>query len=119
MAAVGVLDAGRSLTLGDLVRDPYDRTGCLSCVPLAIQRERETLMLPGDGEAVRRGDEILLCGTHRSEMLLAATLNNAYTLHYLITGTEAPRGYFFRWLARRRQAGGSGSVDALGIGSTK
>jgi hypothetical protein len=26
-------------------------------------------------------------------------MNNSYTLDYLISGDDKPRGYFFRWLA--------------------
>jgi hypothetical protein len=58
-------------------------------------------MLPADNELILECDEILLCGTEHSETMLAATINNAYTLDYLITGIDEPRGYLFRWLARR------------------
>lgn len=103
-AATKFCEAGRTLTLGDLVRDPSDRNGTLPCVPLVIVRDSQQLMLPGMEERVHRNDEILFCGTERGESLLSATLNNPYTLHYLVTGTEAPRGYVFQWLARRREA---------------
>jgi len=118
-APIDFFDADRSLTLGDLIRNPYDINGSLACVPLAIQRKAKRLMLPGNDEPVRRGDEILFCGTERSEMLLTATLNNPHTLHYLVTGTEAPRGYFFRWLARRRNKSETSSMEDLSIGSMK
>ena len=94
--------AGRTLTLGDLIRDPSDLSGTLECVPLVLVRGSERVMLPGPGERVQRNDEILFCGTERSERLLCATLNNPYTLDCLMTGSESPRGYFFQWLARRR-----------------
>jgi hypothetical protein len=28
-------------------------------------------------------------------------MNNVYTLNYLITGVDSPRGYLLQWLARR------------------
>lgn len=99
-ATLEFLEAGRRLTLGDLIRRPDDYHGSLSCVPLVVQRDGEVLMLPSDAEPVGSGDRILLCGTESSEMLLAATLNNPYTLHYVSTGEDAPRGYVFEWLAK-------------------
>lgn len=102
-AVAEICEAGQTVTLGNLVRDPSDLTGTLPCVPLVIVRGTKQLMLPEMEEPVFQDDEILFCGTERGERLLAATLNNPYTLHYLVTGTEAPRSYFFQWLARRRQ----------------
>ena len=95
------LEAGKSLTLGDLLRHPDDLDDTLPCVPLAIRRNDGLLMLPSDDETVVAGDGILLCGTEHSERLLRATLNNPYTLHYLTTGVDAPRGFVFQWLAGR------------------
>lgn len=95
------LDAGKHLVLGDLIRDPGDLDGTLSCVPLVVRRGCEILMLPDNTEAVLPGDRILFCGTERSERILRATLNNPYTLHYLTTGLEEPRGFIFQWIARR------------------
>ena len=101
IAATELLNRGGALTVGDLIRDPQDLNGSLSCVPLALERRGECIVLPTDAEAVERGDELVFCGTERSEWLLSATLNNCYTLHYLVTGTDPPRGYLFGWLAKR------------------
>ena len=100
-AAVHFLAAGGRLRLGDLIRRPDDYDTTLPCVPLVIQREGESLMLPSDDEPVRPGDRIIFCGTESCDALLAATLNNPYTLHYVTTGEDAPRGYVFTWLGRR------------------
>jgi hypothetical protein len=61
-------------------------------------------MLPEGNEPLELCDEILFCGTEHSEVMLTATLNNPYTLAYLITGIDAPRGYVFQWLASLRKA---------------
>ena len=103
-AANELLDRDCAFTLGNLVANPYEESTCLECVPLVVQRDSGCVMLPGDSEPVRRGDEILFCGTARAELLLAATLNNPYTLHYLVTGTEMPRSYVFEWLSRLARA---------------
>ena len=101
IATVEHLKKGGKLRLGELLRDPYNLKGSISCIPLAIERGDKRIMLPADNELILECDEILLCGTEHSETMLAATINNAYTLDYLITGIDAPRGYLFRWLARR------------------
>ncbi len=101
IATVEHLKKGGKLRLGELLRDPYNLKGSISCIPLAIERGDKRFMLPADNELILECDEILLCGTEHSETMLAATINNAYTLDYLITGIDAPRGYLFRWLARR------------------
>lgn len=100
-AVMESLNAGQCLTLSDLIRHPDNLEGTLPCVPLAIRRNDELRMLPNDTDEVLAGDGILLCGSERSERLLRASLNNPYTLHYLTTGKEAPRGLVFQWLARR------------------
>ena len=62
-------------------------------------------MMPGDDEPLCHCDEILMCGTEHSETMLSATMNNAYTLRYLVTGTDPARGYVFEWLVNRQQGG--------------
>lgn len=101
-AATEFLADNKTITLGDLTRDPAERDGALSCVPLMMERRGRCVMLPADSKSVQRGDEIVFCGTENSAQILKATLNNPYTLHYLVTGNERPRGYFFDWLSRRR-----------------
>ena len=101
IAVTDLLDEGGAVTLGDLIRDPSDRGRSLSCVPLMLERAGVCTALPGDTEAVRHGDELLFCGTERSERLLTATLNNPYILRYLVTGRDPPRGYVLARLARR------------------
>jgi hypothetical protein len=101
-AVVEYLREHECLTLGELIRNPYNLEENLSCIAFAIDRDGERIMIPGDDEPLCHRDEILMCGTEHSETMLSATMNNAYTLHYLVTGTDAPRGYLFQWLARQR-----------------
>ncbi len=104
VAVVRHLQGQAGLSLGDLIRNPYDLKGNISCIPLAIQRGGQRIMLPGQNEPLELSDEILFCGTEHSEVMLAATMNNPYTLDYLVTGIDAPRGYVFQWLANMRKA---------------
>ena len=111
-AATEFIDSGKALTLGNLIRDPNSSEDTLSCVPLMIERKGECIMLPTNAERVQRADEIVFCGTERSENLLMATLNNPYTLHYLVTGSDTPRGYFFDWVANRFHKTASNGIRA-------
>ncbi|ASJ71079.1 potassium channel family protein [Granulosicoccus antarcticus] len=105
-AVMEYMEEGKPLLLSDLIRDPNNLEGTLPCVPLVIRRGEEIRMLPDDNEAIIHGDGVLLCGTERSERILRATLNNPYTLHYLTTGVELPRGFVFQWIEGRRKRGG-------------
>lgn len=99
-------EKGQRVTLGDLLRDPVDRARQLACTPLVVRAARQApgnrpLVMPPPGTVVEPGDEILFCGTPGALRLLDATLNNEYTLRYLISGVEAPRGYLMQWLGRQ------------------
>jgi len=98
-AVVEHLRSGKPLSLSELSRDPHDLDASLACMPLVIERGQNRIMLPHHNESLVLGDDILFCGTEFGETLLSATMNNSYTLDYLISGDDKPRGYFFRWLA--------------------
>ena len=96
-----------SLTLGEMRRNPHDLDGFIDGIPLSIARNGDQIMLPADNQPVHEGDEILFCGTEHGELMLAASMNNIYTLDYLVSGEDRPRGYIFQWLEARsgRSAG--------------
>jgi hypothetical protein len=105
-AVMEYLQDGKTLSLGELIRDPHKLDSSLPCMPFSIARGENRIMLPEENELLVAGDEILFCGTEPSERMLSASMNNAYTLDYLISGEDKPRGYLFRWLDNRfKQAG--------------
>lgn len=87
-----------ALSLGELLRHPHNLDKQIHCVPFVIKRDKELTMLPDSSMILKENDEILLCGTQHSKTLLSATINNPYTLNYLVTGEEEPHGYIFQWL---------------------
>ena len=103
VAVIEHLGQGLPLSLGELRRDPHNLEGSLPCMPLSIARHGERIMLPPDSEQLQPGDELLFCGTEKGESMLSASMNNSYTLDYLITGIDKPRGHFFQWLDQRRR----------------
>lgn len=108
-AVVEHLRQGKTLSLDDLTRNPHDLQESIAGMPLVIQRGEERIMLPGGDELLYQGDDILFCGSEHGEVLLEATMNNPYTLEYLVTGYERPHGYLFRclddWRKRSSVAG--------------
>ena len=103
-AASEYLQRGGKLNLGQIRKDPHDLDGLIACMPLTIKRDGKCAMLPDDDEQIMADDEILFCGTEHSEIMLSATLNNVYTLDYLLSGRDKPRGYLFRWFDDRSHA---------------
>ena len=101
---VNLLHARGHITIAELIRSPHNLNRTIGCIVLVIQRGEKLLMLPPDSEPLYLNDEILLCGTRRSEIILSATMNNTYTLNYLITGQDAPRGYIFQWIEKWRNS---------------
>lgn len=109
-AVLRVTDAGEQVTLGDLLRDPIDRERRLACTPLVmlsadLPQAAKPLVMPPPNTPVLPGDQILFCGRAGALRLLDATLNNEYTLRYLISGREPPRGYAMHWLNQRLERG--------------
>lgn len=100
-AVVRLVEEGRRVTLGDLLRDPGDRSQRLDCVPLVLNSDGRMRVLPEPATPVRPGDQILFCGSPRAARLLDASMNNEYTLAYLMTGLDEPRGYAMKWLHRK------------------
>lgn len=103
-AAVGIIRQGRRVTLNDILRDPGDRAAQLQTVPMVIRSDAHAKVMPQLSHPVNEGDEILFCGRNRAYRLLDATLNNEYTLRYLMTGIDEPHSPAMRWLTRKREA---------------
>ncbi len=100
-ALMEMLRNGNIITLGEILRDPRDREHHLACVPMVIQSERRTIVMPALSHILEAGDKILLCGHNEAYHLLDSTLSNEYTLRYLITGIDEPRGYVMKWVVGR------------------
>ena len=92
---------GQPVTLGDVLRDPNDRTKPLPCLPLVIESDGQGQVLPDLGTPIVPGARILFCGSTRAFHMVEATLHNEYTLRYLMTGYDEPRGWVMKWFAER------------------
>ena len=108
-ALIGLVEDGHPLSLGELLRDPADRGKRLPCVPLVIESAGTVTLMPDMSTPVNPCDQVLFCGAHRVAHLLDATLNNEYTLRYLISGTDETRSVFLRWISDRYPGSSSAS----------
>ena len=102
-AVMQMIAVGETVTLGHLIGDPSDRQKRLACAPLVLHSKGQALVLPRLSTPLRRGDQVLFCGRPHTRHLLDATINNEYTLRYLITGRDEPRGWLMAWLDRKRR----------------
>jgi voltage-gated potassium channel len=107
-AVVELLESGETVLLGDVLRNPLDREHYIDTVPIVVCSEpgqecsdSAIRVLPGNDYAIKKGDQFLLCGREKAHRLFDSTLNNEYTLYYLRTGKEKPRGFFMQWLVKR------------------
>lgn len=100
-AVTRYLDTDGVITLGALCRDARAFPDTLPCEALAVRREGRSIMLPERDFPLEGGDELLFCGVDWVKPILQATLHNPYTLRYVVTGVDAPRGYLFAWLEAR------------------
>ena len=100
-AVTRYLDSDGVITLGALRRDARAFPDALPCEALAVRRDGRSIMLPERDFPLEGGDELLFCGVDWVKPILQATLHNPYTLRYVITGVDAPRGYLFAWLEAR------------------
>jgi len=98
-ALVDLVEDGWSVSLEELLRDPADRDKRLPCVPLVMESDGEVTVMPVMSTPVKPCDQILFCGAHRVPRLLDATLNNEYTLRYLISGVDETRSVALRWVS--------------------
>ncbi len=97
-------DRTRTLTVGDLLRDPADRENALPVVPLLVLRGADVIELPPPECALRSGDLILLAGRHVGRRRLADTLERDATRDYVLTGRHVPVGWLWQRVSGQRPA---------------
>ncbi len=93
--------AGPKVLLGDLLRDPHDRSQELEGRVLYLARaDDSTVMLPHRHTLLQAGDRLLLVGRGGALGALELTLHNENTLDYVLWDREIPGGWVWEQLAR-------------------
>lgn len=101
---VDCLEAGKQVSLQDLMRNPANRDASLDCLPLLLLRGDDTLLRPATDTSLQTGDNLLFCGTPRSENSMWRSLRNPDLLDFLRTGNHRPGGWVWRQLREWRSS---------------
>ena len=97
------IEAGKPLALRDLMRDPMDREQSLDCIPLLLRTDADDSLRPAADSPLALGDNILFCGTPRSERTMQRILRNRDLLDFLRTGEHRPGGWVWRQLRSKKK----------------
>lgn len=100
-AVIALLDEGKKVYLGDLIRDPRGREEELDMVVFVIKSNDQKIVLPSESYEIKEHDQLLLCGTGLAYRLFNATINSEYKLFYVQNGVYKPRSYLARWVVKR------------------
>ncbi|MEY6431992.1 potassium channel family protein [Thioalkalicoccus limnaeus] len=102
-AVATAVETGTHLDLATLNRNPRDREDRLPCLVLLRLHGGEPQLLPDAGQAVQRGDQLLMCGQPWVRQRLAWTLQDPHALAYVLTGET--RDGFWHLAANGRRFG--------------
>jgi Trk K+ transport system NAD-binding subunit len=100
-AVIQMLDEGKTVCLGDLIRDPRARGQKLDLVVFVIKSADQEIVLPPDSYQIQENDQLLFCGTGLAHRLFNATTNSEYKLFYVQKGVYKPRSYLAKWLIKK------------------
>ena len=100
-AAVRFMQSDK-LTVGDLVRDPDDRSRRLSVYPAVLVRLGRRTFTPPPDTRLQEGDTLLLLGREEDLAVLQSTLFHDSAVEYVATGREVATAWAFRALQKWR-----------------
>jgi len=91
---------GGDIVLHHLMREPTNRKKMLPCVALMLQRGNKEILLPDNKTPIRPNDRILFAGNINAKWKINHIVTSSEALHYTITGTHPPTGYFWNWITK-------------------
>jgi Trk K+ transport system NAD-binding subunit len=94
-----------TLTVGDLRRDPRDRSQPLACEALFLLQSQKEFVLPPDETPLAPGDQILFAGTPEARDAQWPMLRNVNVRDYVLKGVEIPGGWIWHKLNRQDRDG--------------
>ena len=86
--------------VGDLRRDPRDRSRRLACEALYLVQSQNALVLPSDETALAPGDRLLFAGTPEARDAQWPMLRNVNVRDYVLKGVEVPGGWIWQKLSQ-------------------
>jgi Trk K+ transport system NAD-binding subunit len=99
-AVTKVLAKGGSVTLAEVLHDPWDKVKKLSCIVLLMERHGERILLPPVETEIRKGDRLLFCAG-RNLTRLYWNLQQDNILSYVRTGKVENEGWLWRKFKRK------------------
>jgi voltage-gated potassium channel len=96
---------GRVVTLDCLTMDPLSSTRKLECVPLLLESNGHSTIMPDDASIIKHGDRILFCGMRESMNSMYWTLTVMASLNYVMNYENEPESYLLKALLRKRFKG--------------
>ncbi len=93
------LASGRA-RLGDLIREPTERTEQIPAAVLLVLRGDECTLAPDDDFVLAADDEILFAGRSTAHRALESTLFLDTVGQYVVSGRQVPSSWIWRRLAR-------------------
>lgn len=96
------LRRGKTLTLGELIRQPDDRDATLPLAALVLIRDGEPRFMPDESTELAIDDQILVVGKPSGLAQVREVLHYASTVEYLATGQEVTLTWVWGKLNRRR-----------------
>jgi len=96
-------EEGESITLGEVLRDPWQRERALPCIVLLIRRGSAYLLLPEDSTQLRLGDQLLAVGAQGVFSRLRWNLCHGAALDYVRGGRVQSQGWLWRRFAKGRE----------------
>jgi len=103
-AVAAAIDSGQAVTIGDLMRDRFERGRNLPVIALMHTSGPDNVLMPQSDRPLAIDDCILFCGCDGSRHDMEWVLFNTKALEYVLTGIDIPDGAVWRWLRRRRAA---------------
>lgn len=91
---------GRQIQLGDLLKRPdcREESGCL--LPLLLQRDEQSILLPDLATPMLPGDRLLFAGTSEARRDQYLCLFSEKVVLYLLTGADHSGGWLWRKLSQ-------------------
>ena len=96
------LTQGGTVTLGELLRDPWSRDASLRCMVLMLYRRNEHRLLPSDETEIKLQDRLLVCAGKGGFTRLFWNLQQDNILSYIRTGEVNKHGWLWHHLTRYR-----------------
>jgi Trk K+ transport system NAD-binding subunit len=102
MFAAFFQNAPHQLRLANLLAEPTQPAERMRGSALMIERGAEVILLPPPEIVLKPGDRVLFVGPPATRRLQHRYLIEPGTVSWVLSGSEPPRGLFFRWWHQRK-----------------